>query len=127
MLGRFFGDVQGFVFVRIGFFLVRVGVFVRVFFYKRWVSFGEIWGRFLVTLLQAPDFGHRVKAHNLFLAISVVSRFGVAFEVRIIDSHASVWHFKLGLWSPTLQCAPSSCGYGQPCFSVPTRVGAMDS
>ena len=40
-----------------------------------------------------------------------------------MDSHASVWlsHasvWPLGLWTPTIRCAPWSCQYGLPRFAV---------
>ena len=43
-----------------------------------------------------------------------------------MDSHASVWHLELGIWTPALYFALSSWGYGLPCFSKAPLVGDVD-
>ena len=51
----------------------------------------------------------------------------VALGVGDTDSHALVWPLELRIRTPTLQCGPSSWGYGLPRFGVAPGVRDMDS
>ena len=53
--------------------------------------------------------------------------FGVAPQIGVMDSDASVWPLEVGLWTPTLQCGPWSWSDGLPCFGVAPQVGMLNS